>query len=196
MPFVVIILVIFVIVALISGIGRRSTGSSSNEPSYSYQSTVEDNNTASSTKTRTKADTGLSFASDCVKDELGWVESVSSTGKGLESFYDLTGVQPYVYLKAYDATLTSDSEKEAYAESWYDENIDNEGTFLYIYFAEENSSEDIGYMYCVDGYEIASVMDDEAIEIFWDYVEEYWYSDLSTDDMLIQVFDSTAEAIM
>ncbi len=197
MPFVIIILVIFLIVALISGIGRGTFGGSSS--SNSSQSVVENSvssNTSTSTTAREKVKTGVSFSSDCVKDELGWVNSVSSTGKSLKSFYNATGVQPYVYLKAYDPTLTSDSEKEEYAENWYDENIDNEGTFLYIYFAEENSDEDIGYMYCVDGYEITSVMDEEAIDIFWDYVNEYWYSDLSTDDMLTQIFDSTAEAIM
>ncbi len=210
-PFVIIILAVFVIVTAVSSCGRGAFGGgrSGSNSGYVYEEHAEEpvasgssssssgsSAAATSTKTRKKADTGLSFSSDCVKDELGWVESPSATGQNLETFYTDTGVQPYVYLKAYDSTLTSDSEKEEYAENWYDENIDNEGTFLYIYFAEEDAEEEVGYMYCVDGYEIASVMDEEAIDIFWDYVNEYWYSDLSMDDMLVKVFDSTAEAIM
>ncbi len=192
-------MILLVIVSMISGFGRNLFGRSSNTGTYS-QNQVENTapaNTAASTTARKKVQTGVSFDSDCIIDELGWVENASSTGKSLKTFYDETGVQPYVYFKAYDSSLTSDDEKEAYADSWYEDNIDNEGTFLYIYFAEEDADNDLGYMSCVDGYQIESVMDSEAIDIFWDYVNEYWYNgDLSTDEFLIDVFDSTAEAIM
>jgi len=153
-------------------------------------------NSSQSTTTREKADTGVSFSSDCILDELGWVEDVTATGESLENFYNATGVQPYVYFKAYDSSLTSYSEKEEYAFDWYEENIDNEGTFLFLYFAEEDTDNDVGYMVYVNGYDIDSVMDEEAVEIFWDYVDEYWYSDLSTDNMLTEIFNSTADAIM
>lgn len=55
---------------------------------------------------------------------------------------------------------------------------------------------DVGYMVYVNGLNVDSVMDEEAVEIFWDYVDEYWYFELSTDDMLIEIFNSTADAIM
>lgn len=51
-------------------------------------------------------------------------------------------------------------------------------------------------MYYVCGYDIESVMDEEACEIFWDYVDEYWYTDLSTDDMIAEIFNSLADSIM
>lgn len=176
--------------------GNNETGSDNSDTGNQSKNNSDTGNTSQSTITREKADTGVSFNSDCVLDELGWVEDVAATGESLEDFYDATGVQPYVYFRAYDASLTSDSEKEEYAFDWYEDNIDNEGTFLFLYFAEEDTDNDVGYMVYVNGYDIDSVMDEEAVDIFWDYVDEYWYSDLSTDDMLTEIFNSTADAIM
>jgi len=216
MPFIVFIVVV-VIVLVASGVTRLGnsvrygfsafTNSDTTDYDYNYEyddkeshstaSSGSDTSTADTTDSdREKIDNDIAFSSDCILDELGWVEDPEATGESLEAFYDATGIQPYVYFKAYDASLTTDSEKEEYAFDWYEENIDNESTFLYIYFAEEDTDNDIGYMVYVNGYDIDSVMDDEAVDIFWDYVDEYWYSDLSTDDMLTEIFTSTADAIM
>ena len=46
------------------------------------------------------------------------------------------------------------------------------------------------------GTDAAEVMDDEAVEIFWAYIDEYWYTNLSTDEMFDRVFKDTADAIM
>lgn len=215
-PFVVVIIVI-VIALVTTGVSRlgnsvrygfsafNDSDTTTYETNDGYDDTYSQNTASSSSGTsstaatvssREKADTGVAFTSDCILDELGWVEDSKATGESLEAFYEATGVQPYVYFKAYDASLTTDSEKEDYAFDWYEENINNEGTFLYIYFAEEDSDNDIGYMVYVNGYDIDSVMDEEAVNIFWNYVDEYWYSDLSTDDMLTAIFTSTADAIM
>ncbi|MCD7834331.1 MAG: hypothetical protein LUH00_10160 [Lachnospiraceae bacterium] len=153
-------------------------------------------NVPSSSTSREKIDTDLIFDSNCILDELGWFEDADAAGESLEDFFDATGVQPYIYFKDYDESLTTDSEKEEYAQQWYEDNIDNEGTFLFIYFVEEDTDNDVGYMYYVCGYDIEDVMDEEACELFWDYVDEYWYSDLSTDDMVTEIFNSLADAIM
>ena len=75
--------------------------------------------------------------------------------------------------------VDSDSQKEEYARQLYEENIDNESTFLYVYFAKENESEsdDPGYMCYVNGIQVSSVMDAEALDIFWAYLDKYWYTD-------------------
>ncbi|MCD8346833.1 MAG: hypothetical protein LUD16_02560 [Lachnospiraceae bacterium] len=163
--------------------------------------TVENTGNSASSVTRSsnsreKIDTDLIFDSNCIVDELGWFDDADAAGKTLEDFFDATGVQPYIYFKDYDASLTTNSEKEEYAKQWYEDNIDNEGTFLFIYFAEEDTDNDVGYMYYVCGYDIESVMDEEACDIFWDYVDKYWYTDLSTDDMITEIFNSLADAIM
>ncbi|MCC8104113.1 MAG: hypothetical protein LIP11_18300 [Clostridiales bacterium] len=194
----IIIFLIILILGVVSFTG--SSGRKNQNTEMTVENTGNTSSTgssgASSSSSREKIDTDLTFDSDCILDELGWFEDAEAAGESLEAFFDATGVQPYIYFRAYDESLTTDSEKEEYAQQWYEDNIDNEGTFLFIYFAEEDTDNDVGYMYYVCGYDIESVMDEEACEIFWDYVDEYWYSDLSTDDMITEIFDSLADAIM
>ena len=92
--------------------------------------------------------------------------------------------------------MLTDTAKEEYAKKWYDEHIKNESTFLYMYFAEPDTDNDVGYMAYVNGKQVSSVMDSEAIDIFWAYVDKYWYSDMSTDNMFTTIFTKTADRIM
>lgn len=166
--------------------------SSSNNETPIKNATDDQNNT----NTREKLDTGQAYINDCVIDELGWFDDVSETENLLKNFWEKTGVQPYIILRDYDADLTSDSEKEQWAIDYYDDHFDTENIFLFVYFAEEDTDNDVGYMAYANGYETTSVMDSEAVEIFWNNIDKYWYTDLSTDDVLIRSFDDTADAIM
>lgn len=149
-----------------------------------------------STVNREKVNTGVGFINDCVIDEIGWFDNVSKTSKGLQTFYNETGVQPYVVFKAYDPSVTTDAQKQKYAEEWYESNITNEGTFLFMYFGEQNTDTDLGYMCYVNGKQIGTVMDAEAVDIFWAYVDSAWFSDMSMDDVVITAFNNTAKRIM
>ena len=179
----VVILLIFIgiLLGMFSSIGG---GSSTDIPASSYN--------------REKLDSGNGYINDCIYDELGWFDNVSRTESRLKDFYEETGVQPYIMLLDYIPGVDSDSQKEEYARQLYEKNIDNESTFLYVYFAEENESEsdDPGYMCYVNGIQVSSVMDAEALDIFWAYLDKYWYTDMSTDDMFVKIFDSTADTIM
>ncbi|MBO5146097.1 MAG: hypothetical protein J6C19_11280 [Lachnospiraceae bacterium] len=149
-----------------------------------------------STINREKLDSGLSFDSNCIVDELDWFDSVSKAGTRLRTFYDKTGVQPYIVLLQYNPALTTDEQKEEYALEYYDNYIDNEATFLYMYFAEQEQDNDVGYMCYVNGKQVNAVMDAEAVDIFWGYIDKYWYSDMSTDELFEKAFTKTAETIM
>lgn len=138
---------------------------------------------------------GVSYTHDCIVDELGYVENVSWLGKQLKGFYDKTGVQPYIVLHSYDSALRTDADKEAWAKAYYDDHISGEGTFLYVYFEDPDPNE-IGYMYYVRGRQVSSVMDDEAAGIFWNYLDKYWVTDLSMDEVFARTFNDTAEIIM
>lgn len=149
-----------------------------------------------STQNREKVQTGVAFNNNCIVDEIGWIDNLSKTEKRLQNFYNKTGIQPYVVFHKYDESLKTESDKEAYANKYYEENIDNEGTFLFMYFAEQATDDDVGYMCYVNGKQVTSVMDSEAVDIFWAYIDEYWATDMSTDDMIVKTFDSTAKRIM
>lgn len=149
-----------------------------------------------SARNRDKLTQVPAFNSDCVVDELYWFDNVNSAGNKLRNFYDETGIQPYIYLRAYDSSLTTNQAKEEYALSLFDELGLAENTFLYVYFAEEDTDNDVGYMCYVNGKMVDSIMDDEAIDIFWGYIDAYWYTDMSTDEMFRDVFNKTASIIM
>lgn len=149
-----------------------------------------------STKNREKIENPVAYTNDCVKDEIGYVEDVSALSRNLQNFYNKTGIQPYIYLKAYDASLSTDAEKKDYAKDWYDKNIDNEDTFLYVYF-EGADPDEVGYMAYVNGKEVTSVMDAEAVSIFWNYIDRYWTDgSLTMVQVFTKTFDSTAKTIM
>lgn len=157
---------------------------------------VSDGSDTKSTIVREKVDSGNAYINECIIDELGWFDNVSATETKLKSFWEKTGIQPYIILRDYDPELTTDAQKEAWAISYYDENFDTENIFLYVYFAEKDTDNDVGYMCYANGYETSSVMDSEAIEIFWNNVDKYWYTDMSTDDMFVTIFSKTGDTIM
>lgn len=180
----VISLIIFVVVLIAAFGGFPSSNSSSTK------------SVPKSTQNRERLESGVGYDNNCIVDNIGWFDNVTKTEKSIKKFYDKTGVQPYIVLNAYDSTLLTDTAKEEYAKKWYDEYIKNESTFLYMYFAEPDTDNDVGYMAYVNGKQVPSVMDSEAIEIFWAYVDKYWYSDMSTDDMFTTIFTKTADRIM
>lgn len=180
----VISLIIFVVILIAAFGGFPSSNSSSTK------------SVPKSTQNRERLESGVGYDNNCIVDNIGWFDNVTKTEKSIKKFYDKTGVQPYIVLNAYDSTLLTDTAKEEYAKKWYDEHIKNESTFLYMYFAEPDTDNDVGYMAYVNGKQVPSVMDSEAIEIFWAYVDKYWYSDMSTDDMFTTIFTKTADRIM
>ncbi|MCD7762245.1 MAG: hypothetical protein LUI14_03405 [Lachnospiraceae bacterium] len=193
----VFIILIVLVIGLIGNIVYRY-GNDTNTTTV-YEDNISDDSDSHdsshhSESSREKLDTDLIFNSSCVLDETGLVDDTETVGESLEDFFDATGVQPYVYLKSYDSSLSTESKMDDYAQDWYEDNIDNEGTFLLIYF--EGRTENQDYFSYVCGYDIESVMDEDAIDVFWDYVDEYWYSESDTGDAITEIFDATANEIM
>ncbi len=153
--------------------------------------------TVKSTIKREPIESGNAYINDCVVDELGWINNESKLSSRLKDFWEKTGVQPYIYLKAYDPELKSDAQKDQWAADWDRENITTENVFLYVYFAEKDE-DDVGYMVYRNGLLTSSVMDAEAVDIFWNYLDNYWYSwDADdTDGMFVEIFNRTADTIM
>ena len=157
--------------------------------------TSEDDTSSASLYAREKLELDITYDGNCVIDELGWVEDSAELGNSLSVFYEQTGIQPYIYLRAFDESLTTEDEMLTFAEDWYEDHIDNEGTFLFVYYAGESDSDD-GYMCYVCGSDITSVMDEDAIEVFWDNVDLYWDSGYDAEEMLLAIYEDTAEDIM
>lgn len=183
---IIVAVVIFLLILMMPSCSSNGSSSSSGSASGIPASTVN----------REKVSDPVSFDTHCVVDQLGWVNNTTSTCEQLKPFYDKTGVQPYVVLAKYNASLTDDSAKEAWAKQWYTEHIDNQDTALFVYFAEQDQDNDVGYMYLALGKRTERVMDSNAQDIFWSYIDQNWYSNKSTETVLADSFNDTATRIM
>lgn len=119
---------------------------------------------------------------------------MQKAGENLKFVYDKLGIQPYIVFRKYDASLVSDSDKIKYCEKWYNENIKNEDTFLFMYFAEKDSDNDIGYMAYWAGSNAAK-LSNKFESVFEAGINKYWFTDLSTDDVIKSTFEYTCDSI-
>lgn len=192
---IVFILLMIVILSMFSGISSSSDG--------------KNGGITVSTYNREKLDSGYSFESDCIEDQVNWLQNEKKVGKELKEFYEKTGVQPYIVLlkendevKALNDEAKSSTNEEKiyadYAEQIFAQFAPNEATFMYIYFQDEENEKhgQDGYMYCVTGKQASAVMDSEARDIFWDYLDAHWFSDMTEDELFVETFNKTASRIM
>ncbi len=139
------------------------------------------------------------------QDNIGWVSNKSVLIQGLEEFYKKTGVQPFVLFVPYDETFWNEdgsingNATDEYLENFYTDNFTDEAHFIFSYFAIENDdlSEMDGEFRYLSGYSTDTIMDSEAIRIFWGYFQTN-YNDLSLtmEAMIANTFISTSQFIM
>lgn len=121
-----------------------------------------------------------------------WIHDASRLTRGLEHFYDKTGVQPFVYILP-NGTTTSVSDLTARAEELYDQLFSDEGHFLLVFCDDGNGSYNCGYAV---GSAAATVMDSAATNVLADELN-YAYANAGTDEEVFSdAFYSTADEIM
>lgn len=129
-------------------------------------------------------------------DEPGWISNQNELLSGMKSFYQQTGVQPYLYIAdtVNGSRSPSTQELQQYAQELYDRLFTDEGHFLLVFWDSGTGSYRCGYTV---GAQAKTVMDDEAVGILSDYLDRY-YTDTSMGDeeFFSTVFDKTAERIM
>lgn len=152
-----------------------------------------------STITREKLDGQyVNLSRDWYDDSsMGWIRSGSRLESGLKDFYNETGVQPYlVIVNDIDGDVAPSGEEVwAYANRIYDEKFDDEGHMVFVFQCQDNSSDYM--MAACTGVQAKVVLDEEeALEILYDYIDYYFYSDLDEDEMFAQAFSDAAARIM
>lgn len=96
----------------------------------------------------------------------------------------------------YNENFKTDADKEAYTQTLYNNYIDREDALLFVYYGERNLEEDVGLMCYVLGKQAASVFDGEAIDIWYNNIDYYWYGDGTMTDVYINAYNKTAKTIM
>lgn len=131
-----------------------------------------------------------------------WIYNSSELIEGLEHFYDVTGVQPYVViverLNGVNGCPT-DSEFTNFLKGVYDDKMPDGGHLVIGVFDNSNivsGDYDWGFG-CYAGKDAESVMDPEAREILIDYLELYYTQDsLSDEAFLAKAISETGDKIM
>lgn len=127
-----------------------------------------------------------------VYDEIGWLNT-SAVAQGIKPFYEATGVQPVIYLENKPELMGDREAQEAEAERIFKELGLGSDAFLFVYFDNDGTD---GEWNSWLGTDATTVMDNEAMGIFQDYLERNWFSDKNENDVFIDTFNSTANRIM
>jgi len=185
----IIVVTIFFIVLLsfIGGLGASSGGNSGGGSGGSI---------TASTVRREKLDGQYVDTTDYYEDHAGWIGSASKLERGMKSFFHETGVQPYLYITetVNGNPYPSDEEMEDFANGLYDELFTDEGHLLVVF--QEYNSDGNYFCWCVAGKQAKTVFDNEARDIFCDYIDHYYYSDLSEEEFFSEAFEKTGERMM
>jgi hypothetical protein len=147
---------------------------------------------------RTPLKTSAEFDEACISDSINFMsedEEIVAIN-GLRSFYNATGVQPYVVCHAYDENVSSNKVgMEEYAKDWYKYQVKNEDSFVCMYFAGK-SEDEAGTLVHACGENAKSVIDDNALNIFYKNIDANWSPSVSIGEMFSNAFNSTAHKIM
>ncbi|MDR2715190.1 MAG: hypothetical protein LBB46_00380 [Coriobacteriaceae bacterium] len=123
----------------------------------------------------------------------GWIHSPNTLISGMRSFFQETGVAPYLYIMP-NGTSTSSQELTRYAEQLYPQLFTDEGHFLLVFCDDGRGSYACGY---VVGAQAKTVMDSEATSILNDYLDRHYYNNsLSEEEVFSRTFADTGQRIM
>ena len=151
-----------------------------------------------STETRTALPSGSVTETAYYTDEPGWITNKSELLSGMKKFYQETGVQPYIYIASSVNGTSSPTTAQisSYSDSLYSELFTDEAHFLVVFCDNGNEGYTVGYTI---GSQAKTILDDEAISIFHDYLDRYFNtsSDSMTDEEFFsRTFGDTADRIM
>lgn len=139
----------------------------------------------------------VTLTGDWYRDDIGdWISDEVTLKRGMRQFYEETGVAPYLYLTetVYGSSRPTESEMNAFANELYDSLFVDEGHLLVIF--QEYDSDGQYYSYYLAGKQAKTVIDDEAGEILLDYIDHYYYSDLTEDELFATAFSKAGERMM
>lgn len=153
-------------------------------------------NIQQSTIERSKLDSSLCTRVDTwYQDDINWIHDEKTLLKGLKTFYDKTGVQPYLWItdNVNGKAKPNTSDFETALKSKYSELFKDEGHVI-VCFMESSPSVYATYYWA--GSAAKGVIDDEAGEILLDVIDSKYTSDLSDEEMFSKSFSDAATRMM
>lgn len=135
-----------------------------------------------------------SDATEYYTDQLGWITDKAALLSGMKSFYEQTGVKPFLYLTdtVNGSHEPTDEELNAFTNELYDQLFTDENHFLLVFMEYGDY-----YMDCyVCGSNAADVIGEDGAEIVLDYIDRYYTSDMEDEEYFSTVFSGSASEIM
>jgi len=136
-------------------------------------------------------------------DNLNWIGNTTQMQSGLRNFHQATGVRPHVYIvgEINGNTAPSPADVQDFAFELYDQLFTDEAHLLLVFFESGEFPNQITEMYALRGLQARTVIDDEALDILFDYIENYnsrfhMQGDIGTEQVFSYAFNSTAQRIM
>ena len=187
------ILIIIALVAIVATKGRTNKNNNTRDLSIAKD-------TQYSQTIKTKLSVSSQFENNCVIDCSYQLDNVDNTAKGLKGFFNKTGVQPYIFITSYEEYKLEDyseQERKDVAKQIFNENNLPSHAFLVVFWVNYEDDINIDYTTYAIGNQAERIMDDNALSIFKQSVEDYWYDySLSTDKVLEKAYDKAADSIM
>ena len=133
-----------------------------------------------------------------IDDQLNWFSKPATVENAMKSFYDKTGVMPYLIITNNIGGAKSESDAEEYTKNKYYELFTKNGNadeahFLVLWY-QENGSDDYAFMYA--GSSANGVIDKNARDVVYNYFNRYYTSDYDDNQYFAKVFEDSATDIM
>ncbi|WP_208560293.1 hypothetical protein [Marinilactibacillus kalidii] len=181
-----------ILMNLIGGVGMF--GNTSNNQMNSTNRTIQ-----SSSRERTPLEAGAVNETAYYTDNANWIGNATTLENGMRYYYEKTGIQPYLYItEEIDGNANPSLEElEAFKSNLYDELFDDEAHMLVLFFESDTFElDDYYYVGTEIGAQARSVMDREAQDIFYDYLDRYYFDDIEEEVFFAQSFQETADRMM
>ena len=190
-----VLIIALVLLVMLFGFGRCGIGTQIFSPQQQDHASASSSNSITvSTIKWNKLESGVAKETGYYTDELGWIRNASALTSGMKNFYKRTGVWPYLYITdTVDGTHDpTDDQLDTYAKTLYEELFEDEGHLLLLFF--EYDAEYAAWY--VTGNAASTVIDSEAADILLDYIDRYYFSDLSDEVMFSKAFDEASQRMM
>lgn len=167
--------------------GRRTSDSTTSQTQATQQLT----------RTRDQLAADACIESDqWIDDQAGWLDDQQSVVDAMRSFYEQTGIQPYLVIAdSIDGNKNyATGDAEQYLRERYDELYDDDG-HLILLFCEPYENEYDPYL--LVGTAAQQVVDTDGENIIYEAIDR-WYTDksLTDDEYFARIFVASANALM
>lgn len=150
-----------------------------------------------STVERQPIQEGLVNETNYYTDQANWIVNENELLEGLHHFYELTNIQPHVYItdNINGETNPDINAVQSFTDELYEELFTDEAHVLLVFFENDDYSQQVSYHTAV-GTDAQQVFDEEAQNILFDYLDYYYFSDFSEEQYFSTSFEETANDIM